>query len=195
MTKHKQIHVKKLETRFPPRFPGHKPLPDGWKNSVKGCHADAQKPGLHIMDVEHVSPEVTKLHNDPESSQSVMTLYRKKVCVHNCPSCFNEDAAVYGRVRGGKQNKMLSLAQTMDVIDHARKIANSEGHKFEAVKFLGPGELLIKATEETHAASCGVYLIRSLLPKLGRCKQRGIRPNLGMNPELFKIIEPYLPVS
>jgi len=38
---------------------------------------------------------------------------------------------------------MLDLEGTMRIIDDARAIAAAEGHSFESVKFLGPGELLM----------------------------------------------------
>jgi len=131
-------HKSKLIQRLPARFPGMAPLPDGWRNHVFGCNTPVKGPGLYMMDVEHVPPRVAEQHNDESSRGSVISLYRGRVCVHNCPSCFNEEITVYG-----KQSRILTLAETMRVIDSAMAIAAKEGHRFEVVKFLGPGELLM----------------------------------------------------
>lgn len=129
---------KNIERLFPARFPGQTRLPEGWKNHVIGCHTPSDAPGLRMLDVEHVPPDVARQHNDRSSQRSVISLYRGRVCLHNCPSCFNEEIDVYG-----KHNRMLTLPETMGIVDEARAIAKKGGDLLEAVKFLGPGELLM----------------------------------------------------
>jgi len=133
-----QTQKKKYDRLFPPKFPDMIPLPGEWKNTVRGCHIPTKGPGLYTMDIEHISPDVVKKHNDPNSKESVISLYHGRVCIHRCSSCFNEELAVYSNT-----NRILGLKQTMQVIDSAIEIARTEGHDFQVVKFLGPGELLM----------------------------------------------------
>lgn len=147
MAKHKNKleDAKKLEQRLPAKFPEMKPLPDKWKNGVDGWYIRNPKgPGLYTMDIEHVPEEIVEKHNDPENAASVASCYRTNICIHNCPFCFNEENAIYKKMNEkGEINRILTLRETMNVIDQAMAIAEKEGHRFESVKFLGPGELLM----------------------------------------------------
>lgn len=126
----------KLEKKFRKTFPGKA---TGWKNSVAGWYIENATPGLYTMDIEHIPETLVEKHNNPKNQEdSVGNSYRTDICLHKCPYCFNEQNVVYS-----KENKILTTLETFDVIDQAIKIAESEGHRFESVKFLGPGELLM----------------------------------------------------
>jgi MoaA/NifB/PqqE/SkfB family radical SAM enzyme len=135
--------MEKLESELPPKFPGKKPLPPEFRNGVREWHIHTSTPGLFTMDIEHIPPEAIELHNDPSSGQSVGSIYNKSLCVHKCPTCFNKQSTVYRKNCGGKANPMLTLEETLSVVDQAIEIASKEGHRFHSVKFLGPGELLM----------------------------------------------------
>ncbi|MBU6996832.1 MAG: radical SAM protein [Theionarchaea archaeon] len=143
-----------LEKRFPAVFPGK--VRHGWKNTAKGLYTTDAVPGLYMLDLEHIPEDVVARHNDPQETECVASLYRRALCLHNCPFCFNEESAVYSQYKVGfdgkaaldgsgtqRINRMMTLKETFGVIDQAREIADSEGHDFEYVKFLGPGELLM----------------------------------------------------
>ncbi|MFA6064454.1 MAG: hypothetical protein WCW44_01410 [archaeon] len=152
-----------LEQKLPIRF--ERKANTKWSNGVKEWHIQNASAGLYTLDVEHISDELVNAHNNPTNSESVASRYRKDLCLHKCPACFNEQSMVYSKekrdlegklIQNSTQqlNKMLNLEETLGVIDQAIEIAKKEGHDFKSVKFLGPGELL-------------------------------------MNPQLFKIIEEY----
>lgn len=143
-----------FEHEFPARFPGR--VYGGWTNGVRHWHIRDAKPGLYTLDVEHIADELVILHNDPGSADNIASRYRRDLCVHKCPACFNEQSMVYsqekrdldGRLITDENgnyslNRMMTLQDTMDVIDQAMVIARKEGHEFRSVKFLGPGELLM----------------------------------------------------
>ncbi|MBU1201332.1 MAG: radical SAM protein [Nanoarchaeota archaeon] len=135
-----------LEKILPLKFPGK--VAKGWKNSVKGWYVENATSGLYTLDIEHIADSVVKQHNDPNSEENVASKYRKDLCPHKCPFCFNEENEVYSQEKtyskGKKKlNQMMTLKDTMKVIDQAIDIARSEGHEFNSVKFLGPGELTI----------------------------------------------------
>lgn len=143
-----------LEMRFPAVFPGA--VKKGWKNTAKGLYTATATPGLYMLDLEHIGEDIVLKHNDPHERECVATLYRKAVCVHNCPFCFNEEDIVYTQYMTGLDgtlitgesgkpqiNRIMTLEETLGVVDQALEIAHSEGHDFEYVKFLGPGELLM----------------------------------------------------
>jgi len=125
-----------LERKFPIVFPDK--VKNGWVNGVRGWYVHNAKPGLYTLDIEHIPEDVVLEHNDPTSQESVGSRYRQRLCVHNCPNCFNDESGVYS-----KENRILTLDETMGLIDQAKEIAESERHRFQSVKFLGPGELLL----------------------------------------------------
>lgn len=127
-----------LEQKFPVTFTGR--ASNGWVNGITGWHIHNAVPGLYTLDIEHIADEIVAEHNDPNSEESVASRYRKDLCPHKCPACFNEQSIIYSKEHG---NLMMSLDDTLGVVDQAIEIAREEGHKFESVKFLGPGELLI----------------------------------------------------
>jgi len=129
-----------LEKILPLKFPGK--VAKGWKNSVKGWYVENATSGLYTLDIEHIADSVVKQHNDPNSEENVASKYRKDLCPHKCPFCFNEENEVYSQEKtyskGKKKlNQMMTLKDTMKVIDQAIDIARSEGHEFNSVKFLG----------------------------------------------------------
>ena len=136
-----------LAQKIPAKFSAK--VPTGWTNGAKDWHIKGATSGLYTLDIEHVSDDLVKKHNDLTNPDSIASLYRS-LCLHNCPACFNEQSMVYskekrdlsGRSTGG-HNQIMSLDQTMNVIDQAISIAQDEGHDFRSVKFLGPGELLL----------------------------------------------------
>ncbi len=148
-----------LESRLPITVPGK--MPAGWVNGVTDWHIHGEdggeptQPGLYTLDIEHIPSEVVALHNDPSTAASVMNLYRSRLCVHACEFCFNEEGAVYAkrgaagargnptRIGARAPNRMLTLEETIGIVDEAISIAAAEGHAFKSVKFLGPGELLM----------------------------------------------------
>jgi MoaA/NifB/PqqE/SkfB family radical SAM enzyme len=135
----------KFEQKFPVVFTEKA---DGFVNGVRGWHIENATPGLYTLDVEHIPESIVYSHNDLSNPDNVATRYRKDLCVHKCPFCFNEQSEIYTQFKtngdGNKVlNKIMSLEETMGVIDQAIAIAKSEGHEFESVKFLGPGELLM----------------------------------------------------
>jgi MoaA/NifB/PqqE/SkfB family radical SAM enzyme len=143
-----------LERKVPPVFPGR--VKKGWENTAKGLYTKNAIPGLYMLDIEHISEDIVLKHNDPHEPECVATQYRKAICVHNCPFCFNEENIVYAQYRQGLDselipdesgnpviNRIMTLEETMNVVDQAIEIAHAEGHDFEYVKFLGPGELLM----------------------------------------------------
>jgi hypothetical protein len=133
-----------MEARFPARFPGLLPLPEGFRNCVRGWPVKSDRPGCYMADVEHVPDRLVAKHNDPSSDYSLMSNYHPDICVHRCPSCFSEQEAVYAKRKpDGSINRLMSMAETFGVIDQLIAIAASEGHGFESVKFLGPGEFLM----------------------------------------------------
>jgi len=163
--KRTKMTKKAFEAKFPVTFPGR--VQNGWVNGAKAWHIPNATPGLYTLDIEHISDNIVKLHNASKEKESVSSRYRQDLCIHKCPSCFNEQNFVYSKEKrdlsgkliknkAGKTrvNKMMTFEETLKVVDDAIKIAKGEGHEFESVKFLGPGELL-------------------------------------MNPQLFKIIEAY----
>lgn len=142
-----------LEKKFPAVFLGK--VKKGWENTAKGLYTRNATPGLYMLDIEHIREDVVKKHNDCNDPQCVATLYRKTLCLHDCPFCFNEENIVYSQYRrdldgtviqdGGSpaMNRIMTLEETFHVIDQAIEIAHAEGRAFETVKFLGPGELLM----------------------------------------------------
>ena len=142
MQNHKLAHKEAFAKRFPARFPGHAPLPEGFRNSTRGWPVRAETPGCYTADVEHVPDELVAKHNDPDSDYSLLSSYHPDLCVHRCPSCFSEQDAVYAkRNADGSPNPIMTMRETFGVIDQLAAIAASENHRFESVKFLGPGEL------------------------------------------------------
>lgn len=138
----KQTLKKKLPVTFKDK------VAKGWKNSVQGWYVENATSGLYILDIEHIPDVLVKKHNDQNDSENVESNYRKDLCLHKCPFCFNEENVVYSQNKtdaNGKTiiNKMMTLEDTLKVIDQAIDIAKSEGHDFKSVKFLGPGELTI----------------------------------------------------
>ncbi len=146
---------KKLEEKFPVTFPGNV---GSWVNGVLGWHIHGATPGLYTLDIEHVPEEVVLAHNDPESPISIASEYRRSLCPHKCPTCFNEENIVYS-----KERRIMTLADTFKMIDDAIRIAKLEGHDFRSVKFLGPGELLMNP---------------QLFEVVERYARRGIRLNI-----------------
>jgi MoaA/NifB/PqqE/SkfB family radical SAM enzyme len=132
----KKMTRKTLEQKIPIVFAGR--VSDNWQNGVKGWHIQNASVGLYTLDIEHIPEEIVLEHNDPENPESINSRYRQRLCVHNCPNCFNEEEDVYS-----KGNRILTLDETFGVIDQAREIAKKEGHDFRSIKFLGPGELLM----------------------------------------------------
>ncbi len=143
-----------LEEKFPVAFPDK--VKKGWENTAKGLYTKNAIPGLYMLDIEHINDDIVLKHNDPNEPECVATLYRKAICIHNCPFCFNEENLVYsqykreldGQVITGEStppeiNRIMTTEETFAVIDQAVEIAHAEGHDFEYVKFLGPGELLM----------------------------------------------------
>ncbi|MCX6749110.1 MAG: radical SAM protein [Candidatus Pacearchaeota archaeon] len=124
-----------LRKKFPVIF---KEKAIGFVNGVTGWYIENATPGLHTLDIEHIPEDVVLAHNDPKSEASVASEYRRKLCLHKCPSCFNEDNVVYS-----KENRILTLDETLGLVNQAIEIARAEGYNFESVKFLGPGELLM----------------------------------------------------
>lgn len=129
---------------------------NGWTNGVKHWHIRNATAGLYTLDVEHISDWLVAVHNEPNEPESVETMYCGRVCTHKCKNCFNEEKGVYSKFsydlekapvldHSGKQkpNKLMTLAETLKVVDQAIDIAHKEGHDFRSVKFLGPGELLM----------------------------------------------------
>jgi len=127
---------KELEKKFKNIFSNKA---HGWKNSVKGWHIQNAAPGLYTLDIEHIPDFLVEAHNNSSNSEdSIGSHYRKDLCLHKCPYCFNEENVVYS-----KKSRIFTTEETFDVIDQAISIAEQEGHRFESVKFLGPGELLM----------------------------------------------------
>ncbi|MFC1801031.1 SPASM domain-containing protein [Nanoarchaeota archaeon] len=143
----------KLEKKFPITFPD-KVSPE-WKNSVKGWYVKNATPGLYTLDIEHVSDELVEQHNDQDNSINIKSNY-SELCVHDCTACFNKQSIVYSPKKRGldkslildeegnsQVNKIMTLEETLEIVDQAMDTARQEGHEFESVKFLGPGELLM----------------------------------------------------
>ena len=143
-----------LESMIPARFP--EIIEDGWANGVNGWHIHNATPGLYTMDIEHIPNEFVSLHNDPNTSDNIEDMYSAKLCQHKCKTCFNEERGLYNQfvydinkqpvldAEGKpKLNRIMTLEDTLGVVDQAIEIAKSEGHDFRSVKFLGPGELLM----------------------------------------------------
>jgi MoaA/NifB/PqqE/SkfB family radical SAM enzyme len=144
MQNHIKTHKEELERRLPARFPGMEPLPEGFRNSTRGWPVKSGKPGCYTADVEHVPDRLAAKHNDGTGDFSLLSGYHPNLCIHRCPSCFSEQDAVYAKRRAdGSMNPIMTMSQTFGVIDKLMAIAESEGHTFESVKFLGPGELLM----------------------------------------------------
>lgn len=136
----------KLEKKLPVVFKDK--VAEGWKNSVQGWYVENATPGLYMLDIEHIPDTIVEEHNKEESEENVASRYRKDLCPHKCSFCFNEQNEVYAQEKAEvdgstKTNKMMTLEDTMSIIDQAIEIAEEEGHDFECVKFLGPGELTI----------------------------------------------------
>jgi MoaA/NifB/PqqE/SkfB family radical SAM enzyme len=139
MQKHLNANLEAYEQRFPARFPGFSPLPEGFRNGVRGYHVrGAPEPGLRTLEIEHVPDAIASAHNDPKNDDSALSLYFPRLCLHRCASCFSKEISVYG-----KGQRMLTMQETFGVVDQAMAIASAEGHAFESVRFLGPGELLM----------------------------------------------------
>jgi MoaA/NifB/PqqE/SkfB family radical SAM enzyme len=136
---------KSLEEAIPLTFKGK--ISKGWKNSVQGWYIENATAGLYTLDIEHIPDELVKLHNNPVSTENISSRYRTDLCLHKCSFCFNEDNAIYAKniLQNDKStsNRIMTLDDTMNIIDQAIDIAKSEGHDFRSVKFLGPGELTI----------------------------------------------------
>lgn len=143
-----------LEQRIPIRFP--EIVADNWKNGIRGWHIHNATPGLYTLDIEHIPTELVALHNDPSKSENIEDMYSAKLCQHKCKTCFNEEKGLYNQfvydiekkpvldeTGKPKLNRIMTLEETLGVVDQAREIAKSEGHDFRSVKFLGPGELLM----------------------------------------------------
>jgi len=139
-----------LAQKLPIRFTGR--VTDNWVNGVKDWHIQNATAGLYTLDLEHITEELVTQHNNPASQESVASKYRTDLCLHKCPACFNEQSMVYAKekrdldgklIPNSSLNKMLTLQETLSVVDEAREIAKEEGHDFRSVKFLGPGELLM----------------------------------------------------
>lgn len=139
-----------LKQKIPIRFKGR--ITNNWVNGVKDWHIKDAKPGLYTLDIEHITEELVSQHNNPASQESVASRYRTDLCLHKCPACFNEQSMVYAKekrdmdgklIPNASLNKMLTLKDTLSVVDQAIEIAREEGHEFRSVKFLGPGELLM----------------------------------------------------
>ncbi|MFH0737975.1 MAG: hypothetical protein V1827_05140 [Candidatus Micrarchaeota archaeon] len=131
--------LKAFEAAFPPRFPGMAPLPEGFRNGVRGWTIhDVDRPGLRTMDIEHVPDDLVAIHNDPARAESLMSMYNTRLCLHRCPGCFNKQSGLYT-----KKNHILDMEETFAVVDAAAEVAKKTGHRLECTKFLGPGELLI----------------------------------------------------
>jgi MoaA/NifB/PqqE/SkfB family radical SAM enzyme len=130
-------------------------IKNGWTNGIKGWHIQNATPGLFTLDIEHIPDELVNEHNNPRNPESIGSRYRKNLCLHKCPTCFNEQSLVYSKEKrkldgelivtkkGCFLNRMMTLKKTLNVVDQAISIAKTEGHEFTSVKFLGPGELLM----------------------------------------------------
>jgi MoaA/NifB/PqqE/SkfB family radical SAM enzyme len=144
-----------FQKAFPVTVKGN--VPPGWRNGAKKwyVHPAPKKPGLYTMDIEFIPDSLARAHNDPGSQDNIATRYRKDLCPHKCPFCFNEENQVYTQMKtdlGGKivvdkngnpiLNRVMEVNEVVGMIDQAISIARSEGHEFQSVKFLGPGELL-----------------------------------------------------
>lgn len=142
-----------LEQKIPVTFTGK--VHSGWTNGAKDWHVHNATPGLHTLDIEHIADELVSQHNDTTSQESIASRYRTDLCLHKCPACFNEQSMVYSKEKrdltgrlvkaetGYSPNRMMTLEDTLNVVDQAIEIARNEGHDFKSVKFLGPGELLM----------------------------------------------------
>ena len=123
MQNHISKHKFAMEKRFPARFPGLDPIPEGFRNSTRGWPVKADTPGCYTADVEHVPDRLVAKHNDPSSDYSLLSSYHPDLCIHRCPSCFSEQDAVYAkRKTDGSMNRMLSMADTFRVIDQLMEI-------------------------------------------------------------------------
>ena len=143
-----------LKQKIPIRFQGR--VTDKWVNGVKGWHIHTSKPGLYTLDIEHIPDELVSLHNDSTARESIEEIYSARLCQHKCKTCFNEERGLYNQFVYGidkqpvldetgkpKLNRIMTLEDTLKVVDQAIEIAREEGHDFRSVKFLGPGELLM----------------------------------------------------
>jgi MoaA/NifB/PqqE/SkfB family radical SAM enzyme len=143
-----------LKQKIPIRFIGR--VTDNWVNGVKNWHIQNATPGLYTLDIEHIPDELVSLHNNPDIKESIEEAYSKKLCQHKCKTCFNEEKGLYNQFVYGidkqlvldktgkpKLNRIMTLEDTLKVVDQAIEIAREEDHDFKSVKFLGPGELLM----------------------------------------------------
>ncbi len=144
----------KLEKKFPARFQGK--VEEGWTNGARGWHIKDATPGLYTIDIEHIADRLVESHNDENNEDNIASRYREDLCVHKCSACFNEQSMIYSQEKKDLEgslitdsdgesvlNRIMTLEDTMKVIDQAIEIAQEEGHDFRSVKFLGPGELLM----------------------------------------------------
>ncbi len=143
-----------LEQKIPITFDGR--VSSGWANGVKDWHIDNATPGLYTLDIEHIADEFVLQHNDLNVEVNIEKIYSEKLCTQACDTCFNEEKGLYNQftydldkiivldTQGKpKLNRLMTLEDTLGVVDQAMEIAKSEGHDFRSVKFLGPGELLM----------------------------------------------------
>jgi sulfatase maturation enzyme AslB (radical SAM superfamily) len=143
-----------LKQKIPIRFIGK--VTDNWVNGVKEWHIHNAIPGLYTLDIEHIPDELVRAHNDSTKQENIEEIYSAKLCQHKCKTCFNEEKGLYNQFVYGiykqlvldkigrpKINRIMTLEDTLKVVDQAIEIAREEGHDFRSVKFLGPGELLM----------------------------------------------------
>ena len=145
----KQTLAQKLPVRFPEKV-------GTWTNGIKDWHIRNATAGLYTLDMEHIPNELVALHNDPTAPENIEDMYSAKLCQHKCKTCFNEEKGLYNQfvydvdkkpvldeTGKPKLNRIMTLEETLAVVDQAREIAREEGHEFKSTKFLGPGELLM----------------------------------------------------
>ena len=143
-----------LGQKIPKRFIGR--ITDNWVNGVKDWHIHNATPGLFTLDIEHISDCLVNEHNDLQKKANVEEMYSQRLCQHKCKTCFNEERGLYNQFvynldkklvldESGKPklNRIMTLDDTLGIVDQAIEIARGEGHDFRSVKFLGPGELLM----------------------------------------------------
>ena len=103
-----------VEQKFPLTFPNK--VYEGWTNGVKDWHIENATSGLYTLDVEHIDDKLVKLHNDPDNKDNIASRYRKDLCVHKCPACFNEESMVYSQEKRDLDGKLIQDTNTMKFV-------------------------------------------------------------------------------